>query len=113
MKTIITALLCASLMLVPINAAPPEQNPSQGLSLAVFVLACGVACGIFVIWVYAKQGSGTHLIVLQRDHYDGAWVDMQTNIVTLAGFTNSIAVFADYMTDQTARYRVRDLGIVK
>jgi uncharacterized membrane protein len=103
---LLTAVLCASLVLIPVN-----ETRSGGV-LVLFVLACAATAGIFTIYVYShgEGDSVPHKLVLQKDHYDCNWVNVATNYAAPITTTNSISLFWDYMTDDLARYRVQDMG---
>lgn len=105
MKTA-TALLCAALVMVPVQQSRSQMGP------ALFVLTCAAVAGCFVIYVYCHSGydSIPHRLVLQKDHYDGQWSNIATNYAAPVATTNRLSLFWDYMNDQTARYRVADLG---
>jgi hypothetical protein len=106
MKRIATALLCAALVMLPVQTSRPQIGP------AFFVLTCAAIGGLFVVWVYYRSGydSIPHRMVLQKDHYDSNRTNMATNYAAIMPGTNSLSLFVDYMNDNTARYRVADLG---
>ena len=108
MKRITTAILCASLLLMPVKTGQSQAAP------ALFMLTCALVGGAFVIYVYWRSGSYTgseHALVLQESHYDGNWANVCTNYCTLIGHTNLLACFSkSYQFDEGAKYRVKDLG---
>lgn len=82
----------------------------------VIIIGCALAGGAaayIVIHAYTSRNdcAAWHRLVLERDHYDGNWERIATNITFVS--TNKMEVFRDRMTDDAARYRVLDEGKVQ
>lgn len=110
MKKLITTILCAALIALPMRATEPNQpqEPKQ-VWPAILVLA-SVAIGGYVIlkvyWKYHIPQDTPVKLVLYKSFDNSSWQPIFTNTVVLHG-TNMIEFFREHTTDWTAFYRVK------
>lgn len=108
MKTIVTYLVCAALVLALIKPQPAKAQVAP----VVFIMACGVIATCIIIKVSSvpPRAYVPVTLVLEKST-DGraTWTAICTNTVVL-GTAKPISVFTDQMTDDMAFYRVHELG---
>ncbi|MEI8281881.1 MAG: hypothetical protein WCG75_05715 [Armatimonadota bacterium] len=111
MKTFLSIILFVALVHATTAQAqtndPPPVQPKNVL-LAWLVLTALTVGIVIIIKVNSTLPSQTSpvTLVLEKSYYDGNWVAVSTNTVTLNGRT-PIEVFRADMTDQVACYRAR------